>query len=154
MDVLYVVVCAGAPDGVLEAVVGRPGEHQVGSSQLLDVAQPLELRRVYEAQQQRVQLDVSVDGVVEHLHILIIYLSPLVYARTHARTHARTQLCCSSTHINSVAAAHTHTHTHQLCCSSTHMHARTQRPVPSWTPLRPARASEDSAGPACATLKA
>ncbi len=130
MDVLCVVMCAVAPDGVLEAVVGRPGEHQVGSSQLLDVAQPLELRRVYEAQQQRMQLDVSVDGVVEHL-------------RTHTHTHTHTH----------TSALLQHTNTHQLCCS-THTHTHTQRPVPSWTPLRPARASEDSAGPAGATPEA
>lgn len=52
---------------MLEAVVGRPGEDQVRSSQLLDVAKPLKLRRVYELDQQGVQLDVAVDGVVEHL---------------------------------------------------------------------------------------
>ena len=34
------------PQAVLEAVVRRPGEHQVRQPQLLQVAQPLELRRV------------------------------------------------------------------------------------------------------------
>lgn len=55
------------PDRVLEAVVRSPGEDQVSRSQLLDVAKPLKLRRVNELHQQRVQLDVAVDGVVEHL---------------------------------------------------------------------------------------
>ncbi len=101
MDVLCVVMCAVAPDGVLEAVVGRPGEHQVGSSQLLDVAQPLELRRVYEAQQQRMQLDVSVDGVVEHL-----------CTHTHTHTHISSAAAHKHTQTHtSSAAAHTHTHT-------------------------------------------
>lgn len=60
------------PDGVLEAVVRSPGEHQVSPSQLLDVPQPLKLRRVYEPHQQRMQLNVAVDGVIEdlqHKHI-------------------------------------------------------------------------------------
>lgn len=52
---------------MLEAVMGGPGEDQVRSSQLLDVAEPLELRRVYELDQQGVQLNVAMDGVVEHL---------------------------------------------------------------------------------------
>lgn len=55
------------PERVLEAVVRGSREHQVGSSQLLDVAQSLELRRVDDGHQQGVEFQVAVDGVVEHL---------------------------------------------------------------------------------------
>lgn len=61
-------VCGAVlPDGVLKAVVRGSWEHQVGSSQLLDVAQSLELRRVHDGHQQGVELHVAVDGVVKHL---------------------------------------------------------------------------------------
>lgn len=55
------------PDGVLEAVVRGARKHLVGTAQLLDVAQPLELGRVDDGHQQRVELHVAVDRVVEHL---------------------------------------------------------------------------------------
>lgn len=55
------------PDRVLEAVMGSPREDQVSSSQLFDVAKPLKLRRVYELDQQRMQLDMAMDGVIENL---------------------------------------------------------------------------------------
>lgn len=55
------------PDGVLKAVVRCSWKHQVGSTQLLDVAQSLELRRVDDGHQQGVELHVAMDGVIEHL---------------------------------------------------------------------------------------
>lgn len=55
------------PEGVFEAVVGRSGENKVGPPELLDVTEPLELRRVDDSDEQRVHLHVAVDGIVEHL---------------------------------------------------------------------------------------
>ena len=55
------------PDAVFEAVVGRPGKDVVAAAQLLDVSQALELGRVDDGDTQRVELDMSVHAVVEHL---------------------------------------------------------------------------------------
>ena len=52
---------------MFKAGVACPWEHQVFPTQLLDVAEPLELRSVYDAHQEGVHLNVAVDGVVEDL---------------------------------------------------------------------------------------
>ena len=46
-----------------------PGEDQVAASQLLDVAQSLELQGVNDADAQGMKLHVTMDGIVEHLQI-------------------------------------------------------------------------------------
>jgi hypothetical protein len=62
------------PYGVLEAVVGGSREDKVCSSQLLNVAEPLELRGVDDTDQQRMHLYMAMDGVIKHLQETIIYL--------------------------------------------------------------------------------
>ena len=52
---------------VLEAVVRRRREHPVRAAQLLELPQPLELRRVDDAAAERRQRKVLVHGVVEQL---------------------------------------------------------------------------------------
>lgn len=52
---------------MFKAVVGGTRKHHVGPAQLLDVAQPLELRSVDDANQQRRNLNVAVYGVTEDL---------------------------------------------------------------------------------------
>ena len=52
---------------MLEPVVRRPGEDVVAAAELLDVAQSLELGRVDDSDTQRVELNVAVNTVVEHL---------------------------------------------------------------------------------------
>ena len=52
---------------MFEAVVGRPGKEVVATAQLRDMSQALELGRVDDGDTQRVELDVSVHAVVEHL---------------------------------------------------------------------------------------
>lgn len=58
---------AGSPDGVLKAVVRRSGVDEVAAAELLQVSQPLELRRVDDLDEQRVERHRAVDGIVEHL---------------------------------------------------------------------------------------
>lgn len=55
------------PQAVLEAVVCGSRKDEVGSSELLQVPEPLELRRVDDPDEQRMQLHVAVDGIVKHL---------------------------------------------------------------------------------------
>lgn len=55
------------PYAVLEAVVRGSWEDKVGPAELLDVSQSLELGCVDDLDEERVQLDVTVDGVVKHL---------------------------------------------------------------------------------------
>lgn len=52
---------------MFEAVVGCSWKNEVGPPELLDVAQSLELRRVYDGDEKRVQLHMAVNGIVEHL---------------------------------------------------------------------------------------
>lgn len=52
---------------MFKAVVGRSRKHIVSPSKLLDVSQSLELRCVYDFDEERVQLHVSVDGIIENL---------------------------------------------------------------------------------------
>ena len=47
--------------------MGCSGENIVGSSELLDVPQSLELRCVYDFDEKWVDFNVSMDGVVKHL---------------------------------------------------------------------------------------
>lgn len=55
------------PDGVLKSVVCSTGEHPVGAPQLLDVPEALELWSVDDLDHQWVELNVSVDGIIEDL---------------------------------------------------------------------------------------
>lgn len=55
------------PYAVFKAVVGGSGEDKVGPAELLDVSQSLELGCVDDLDEKRVQLDVTVDGVVKDL---------------------------------------------------------------------------------------
>ena len=52
---------------MFEPVVTGSRVHVVAGSELLDVAEPLELKRVDELHRERVQLDVTVHRVVEVL---------------------------------------------------------------------------------------
>ena len=52
---------------MLKAIVGCSGENIVGSSELLDVPQSLELRCVYDFDEKWVDFNVSMDGVVKNL---------------------------------------------------------------------------------------
>lgn len=52
---------------MLKAVVGGSWEDKVGPAQLLDVPQSLELGCVDDLDEKRVQLNVTVDGVVKDL---------------------------------------------------------------------------------------
>ena len=52
---------------MFESVVRCAGEDKVAGAELFDVAQALELRRVDDANAQRMQLYVTVDRIVEHL---------------------------------------------------------------------------------------
>ncbi len=52
------------PERVLEAGVYGAGVHVGGEAELLDVPQPLELRRVDDAHHERVQLDRAVNRIV------------------------------------------------------------------------------------------
>lgn len=47
--------------------MARSRENKVGPSQLFDVTQPLELRGVYDSNEEWVQLHMAVDGIIEHL---------------------------------------------------------------------------------------
>ena len=62
------------PYGVFEAVVGGSREDKVCSSQLLNVAEPLELRGVDDTDQQRMHLYMAMDGVIKHLQETIIHV--------------------------------------------------------------------------------
>ena len=55
--------------------MGGSREDEVCSSQLLNVAEPLELRGVDDTDQQRMHLYMSMDGVIKHLQETIIHLS-------------------------------------------------------------------------------
>lgn len=52
---------------MFEAVVGCSWKNEVGPPELLDVAQSLELRRVYDGHEKRVQLHMAVNWIIEHL---------------------------------------------------------------------------------------
>lgn len=52
---------------MFEAVVGCSWKNEVGPPELLDVAQSLELRCVYDGNEKRVQLHMAVNGIIEHL---------------------------------------------------------------------------------------
>ena len=52
---------------MLEPVVGRSRVDVVAAAELFDVAQSLELGRVDDSDTQRVELNVAVNTVVEHL---------------------------------------------------------------------------------------
>ena len=55
------------PNGMLKAIMRCSGENVVDPSELLDVSQSLELRCVYDFDQQRVEFNVSVYWVIKHL---------------------------------------------------------------------------------------
>lgn len=66
----YQATCTGAKDvpyAVFEAVVGCSWKNKVGPPELLDVAQSLELRCVYDGDEKRVQLHMTVNWIIEHL---------------------------------------------------------------------------------------
>lgn len=52
---------------MFEAVVGCSWKNEVGPPELLDVAQSLELRCVYDGDEKRVQLHMAVNGIIENL---------------------------------------------------------------------------------------
>lgn len=64
------------PYAVFKAVVRRSGENKVGPSELLDVSQSLELGGVDDFDEKRVQLDVTMDGVIKNLegHTVVIII--------------------------------------------------------------------------------
>ena len=80
---------------MLEAVVGRPGKDVVGTAQLLDVSQALELGRVDDGDTQRIELDVSVHAVVEHLGVG----APIARYRLMAPSWTVTSYTCNFTYI-------------------------------------------------------
>ena len=53
---------------MFKSVVCRSREHPVASPKLFDVPQPLELGRVDDLHHQWVELNVTVDGIIEYLH--------------------------------------------------------------------------------------
>lgn len=55
------------PYAVLKTVVGGSREDKVGPAELLDVSQSLELGCVDDLDEERVKLNVTVDGVVKDL---------------------------------------------------------------------------------------
>jgi len=72
-------------DAMLEAIVRRSGEHEVRASELLQVAQPLELGSVQHAQQQWRQGDLPVDRVVHDLSVCARELALIVAGVHHFR---------------------------------------------------------------------
>lgn len=52
---------------MFKPVVGGSGKNKVGPAELLDVSQSLELGRVDDLDEKRVELNVTMDGVIEDL---------------------------------------------------------------------------------------
>ena len=52
---------------MLEPVVGRPWEDKVAAAELLDEPEPLELRCVYDSDQEGVESYMAVDWIIEYL---------------------------------------------------------------------------------------
>ena len=59
-------------DGVLETIMTCTGEDVVGTAQLLQVTQALELRRVHDLELALVQFDVTVDGIIDDLGVVVV----------------------------------------------------------------------------------
>lgn len=71
------------PYAVFKAVVGCSGENKVGPAQLLDVSQSLELGCVDELGEKRVQLNVTMDGVIKDLAGDTIIIKPQNWFELH-----------------------------------------------------------------------
>ena len=65
------------PKTVFESVVGGSRKYEVAATQVLDVSEALELRRVDDLDAERMEFDVAVDRVVEHLFRKLKYISQM-----------------------------------------------------------------------------
>ena len=65
------------PKTVFESVVGGSRKYEVAAAQVLDVSEALELRCVDDLDAERVEFDVTVDWVVEHLLRKLKYISQI-----------------------------------------------------------------------------
>ena len=57
------------PDGVLKSVVCSSREHPVATPELFYISQPLELRSVDDLHHKGVELNVTMDRIIKHLHM-------------------------------------------------------------------------------------
>lgn len=55
------------PNRMLKAVVGSPREYQVCSSKLFNVTKSLKLWCVYDSDQERMHLNMAMDGIIKNL---------------------------------------------------------------------------------------
>lgn len=87
---------------MFEAVVCGSRKHHVRGSQLFDVPQPLELRGVDDSHQQRMELDVAVDRIIEHLStsktIIINVIMTIITVQLFItdNSHTKQFFCCLS----------------------------------------------------------